>query len=88
MSILSPRARKVLADLWANRTRTLLVVASIAVGAFAVGAITTTYVVFGEDIAVSYAAAQPAKPTKIKAQRQENNAVKAMIVVGASAQPT
>jgi putative ABC transport system permease protein len=60
MSILSPRARKVLADLWANRTRTLLVVASIAVGAFAVGAITTTYVVFGEDIAVSYAAAQPA----------------------------
>jgi putative ABC transport system permease protein len=56
MSILSPRARKVLADLWANRTRTLLVVASIAVGAFAVGAITTTYVVFGEDIAVSYAA--------------------------------
>ena len=73
MSILSPRARKILADLWANRTRTLLVVASIAVGAFAVGVITTTYVVFGEDMAVSYAAAQPANepPEERANQRAE-----------------
>lgn len=60
LSLLRPRARKVLADLWANRTRTLLVVASIAVGVFAVGAIATTYAIFSQDIAVSYAAAQPA----------------------------
>ena len=60
MSVLRPRWRKVLADLWVNRTRTLLVVASIAVGVFAVGTIASTYTIFGEDIAVSYASAQPA----------------------------
>ena len=60
LNVLSPRGRKVLADLWANRTRTILVVASIAVGVFAIGAITTTYVIFSEDIAISYASAQPA----------------------------
>lgn len=59
-SFLSPRWRKVLADLWADRTRSLLVVASIAVGVFAIGAIVTTYVIFGEDVTVSYASAQPA----------------------------
>ncbi len=47
-------------DLWANKLRTLLVVASIAVGVFAVGTITSTYVIFSEDINISYAAAQPA----------------------------
>lgn len=58
--ILSPRVRKVLADLWANRTRSLLVIASIAVGVFAIGAIMTTYVIFNADMAASYASAQPA----------------------------
>jgi putative ABC transport system permease protein len=38
--MLSPRWKKVLADLWANKTRTLLVSLSIAVGVFAVGMIT------------------------------------------------
>ena len=33
----SPRWRKVMRDLWLNKTRTALVVFSIAVGAFAVG---------------------------------------------------
>ncbi len=37
--MLSPRWKKVLADLWANKTRTLLVALSIAVGVFAVGMI-------------------------------------------------
>ncbi len=35
--MLKPRWRKVLGDLWSNKTRTLLVVLSIAVGVFAVG---------------------------------------------------
>ncbi|MCP5100934.1 MAG: ABC transporter permease, partial [Chloroflexi bacterium] len=60
IKLLSPRSRKVLADLWANRTRTLLVVASIAVGVFAVGAIMTTYAIFSEDMERSYVLAQPA----------------------------
>ncbi|MFN2138705.1 MAG: FtsX-like permease family protein [Candidatus Promineifilaceae bacterium] len=51
---------KVLADLWGNKTRTLLVVASIAVGVFAIGALGTSYVMFNEDMEVSYASARPA----------------------------
>ena len=37
--VISPRWRKVQRDLWSNRARTLLVVASIAVGIFAVGVV-------------------------------------------------
>ncbi len=49
-----------LADLWISRTRTILVVASIAVGVFAVGAIATMYVIIAEDMRTGYANAQPA----------------------------
>ena len=59
-SYVRPRWNKVLADLWNNKTRTLLVVASIAVGVFAVGAIITAYMILSEDIHVSYAAVNPA----------------------------
>ncbi len=37
--MLSPRWRKIVRDLWSNKTRTALVVASIAVGIFAVGVV-------------------------------------------------
>ena len=60
LTFLKPSWRKVLADLVGNLSRTLLVVASIAVGVFAVGTIATMYVIFSEDITVSYASAQPA----------------------------
>ncbi len=60
MKFIRPSWQKTLADLLANKTRTLLVVASIAVGVFAIGAIATTYVILSEDIGVSYASAQPA----------------------------
>ena len=60
LSFLRPRWRKVLADLWDNKMRTVMVVASIAVGAFAVGTITTAYVILSEDINASYASARPA----------------------------
>ncbi len=55
-----PRWRKVLADLWGNKTRTLLVVASIAVGVFAIGVITGTYVMLKEDLNLSYSSSNPA----------------------------
>jgi putative ABC transport system permease protein len=58
--LLKPRWRKVLADLWAGKTRTLLVVASIAVGVFAVGGIASGYVIIAEDIDASYASTNPA----------------------------
>lgn len=54
-----PSWQKVLADLWADKTRTVLVVASIAVGVFAIGAIMTTYIVLSQDMQISYATSQP-----------------------------
>jgi putative ABC transport system permease protein len=58
--VLKPRWRKVLADLWAGKTRTLLVVASIAVGVFAVGGIASGYAIISEDIDASFASTNPA----------------------------
>lgn len=60
MTDLKPRWRKVLADLWDSKGRTLLVVLSIAVGVFAVGAIATAFAIMSEDIDLSYISANPA----------------------------
>ncbi|MFM8320495.1 MAG: FtsX-like permease family protein [Chloroflexota bacterium] len=57
--LLRPRWSKVLADLWGDKTRTLLVVASVAVGVFAIGMILSAYAIIGEDFNHSYAAANP-----------------------------
>jgi putative ABC transport system permease protein len=58
--LIKPRWSKVFADLWENKLRTLLVVASIAVGVFSVGTIVTSYVVLSEDISITFAARNPA----------------------------
>lgn len=58
--MLKPRWRKVLSDLWEDKTRTLLVVASIAVGVFAVGMIASAYVIISHDMNTGYTAAVPA----------------------------
>ena len=58
--MMRPRWRKVLADLWDNKLRTLLVVASIAVGVFSIGMIAGTYVIISHDMDASYASANPA----------------------------
>ncbi|MGW8226161.1 MAG: ABC transporter permease [Anaerolineales bacterium] len=58
-NIIKPRWSKVLSDFWGDKTRTILVVASIAVGVFAVGMIITAFVVLSEDINSNYAAANP-----------------------------
>jgi putative ABC transport system permease protein len=50
---LRPRWNKVLSDLWGNRVRTILVVASVTVGLFAVGMIATTHGILSEDIRCS-----------------------------------
>jgi putative ABC transport system permease protein len=60
LNFIRPSWQKVMADLGGDKTRSLLVVASIAVGVFAIGAIATTYVILSEDIGVSYSSAQPA----------------------------
>jgi putative ABC transport system permease protein len=59
-NVLKPRWSKVFSDLWDDKTRTILVVASIAVGVFAVGMILTALMILSEDINISYAATNPA----------------------------
>lgn len=58
--MLRPRWYKVLNDLWENKARTLLIVASIAIGVFAVGMIMGTYIIFPEAMNHSYRQANPA----------------------------
>lgn len=53
--MLAPRWRKVLRDLWNNKTRTILVVLSIAVGVFAVGAVAGARTILSQDLATLYA---------------------------------
>jgi putative ABC transport system permease protein len=57
--MIRPRWRKVLRDVWGNKTRTLLVVLSIAVGVFAVGTTAGTWVMMSRDLARDYAAINP-----------------------------
>ncbi len=49
-----PRWRKVLRDLWHNKSRTLLVVLSIAVGVFAVGAVAGARAILARDLQSQY----------------------------------
>lgn len=58
--LLSPRWRKVWADLAANKLRTLLVVLSVAVGVFAVGVVASSYLMFQRDMANSWISSSPA----------------------------
>ena len=58
--MLRPRWRKVLSDLVGNRVRSLLVVASIAVGLFAVGLITSMNEIITADMETGYRAVNPA----------------------------
>ncbi|MFZ6027345.1 MAG: ABC transporter permease [Chloroflexota bacterium] len=57
---LPPRWRKVLRDLWLNRTRMILIVLTITVGVFAIGAISATQIVLEDELPRRYAAIDPA----------------------------
>ncbi len=57
--LIKPRWSKVISDLWDNKMRTLLVVASIAVGVFSIGAIASAYAILAVDIHHSYASTNP-----------------------------
>ena len=58
-NLLSPRWSKVFTDLWEDKTRTGLVVASIAAGVFAIGMILTAYMIMTADVGRSFAAVSP-----------------------------
>jgi putative ABC transport system permease protein len=61
--MLSPRWRKVLRDLASNRTRTLLVVISIAVGVFAIGMVGGARTILTRDLSETWMAVNPASAT-------------------------
>ncbi|MFC1904949.1 ABC transporter permease [Chloroflexota bacterium] len=54
--MLDPRWRKVIRDLWSNKTRTMLVVMAIAVGVFAFGSVFITQEVLISDMDTQYRA--------------------------------
>ena len=55
-----PRWCKVFRDLWGNKTRTFLVVLSIAVGVFAIGVLANTQAMLARELAADFAATNPA----------------------------
>ena len=57
---MKPRWRKVIRDLISNRTRTILVVLSIAIGVFAVGMIAGTQTMLLQDMEAAYWSTEPA----------------------------
>ncbi len=61
--MLRSRWSKVLNDLWSNKTRTMLIVLSIAVGLFAVGTIVSAQTILSEGMAKSFAAINPSSGT-------------------------
>ncbi len=63
MFMLNPRWRKILRDLWNNKTRTILVSLSIAVGIFAVGTIAHTYITVSQELTAIYSVSNPANAT-------------------------
>src|SRR5512145_1459678 len=61
--MLRPRWYKVIHDLFGNKTRTLLIVLSMAVGLFAIGIILSARSILSEGLAQSFAAIHPSSGT-------------------------
>jgi putative ABC transport system permease protein len=59
-AMMPPRWNKVIADFFSNIVRSLLVIASIAVGLFAIGMIATIYQILSVDMRASYLSVNPA----------------------------
>jgi len=57
--IINPRWRKVLRDLWSNKSRTILVVLSIAIGVFAFGGLFTARSLINTSLDVEFQATNP-----------------------------
>lgn len=60
MTMLAPRWRKILRDLWNNKSRTLLVVFSISIGVAALGMVANTYIIITDQLPATYQEANPA----------------------------
>jgi len=58
--MIKPRWYKVLSDLWGNKIRSILVIASIAIGLFAVGMIVSMAIIITDDMKNGYSSVNPA----------------------------
>jgi putative ABC transport system permease protein len=76
--MINARWRKVLRDIWGNKRRTFLVVLSIAVGVFAVGAVAQMQVIVSDDMVRSYEGANPASATIYTDQPFDDDLVEAV----------
>lgn len=76
--MLSPRWRKVWRDLWSNKTRTLLVLLSIAVGVTAIGMVMGAQNVVDQTLPSAYAAVNPASGTVFTLNTFDDNMVEAI----------
>jgi putative ABC transport system permease protein len=61
--MIGPRWRKVLRDLWVSKTRTVLVVLSVAVGVFSIGMVAGSQQILFRDLTASWLAASPSSAT-------------------------
>src|SRR3954469_22514428 len=59
IKFLAPRWRKVLRDLWSNKTRTILVLLSISVGVSAIGMVMGSQIIVDQNLPAAYAAINP-----------------------------
>ncbi len=75
MRILAPRWRKVIRDVWRNKSRAFLVILSIAVGIFAVGVVSGSQSVFLREINQSYTATNPVSGRVFLADEFDNKVV-------------
>lgn len=78
MRLLAPRWRKVLRDLWSNRTRTILVLVSISVGVTAIGMVTGSQLIVDRNLPDAYAAVNPASATIYALSNFDENQVEAL----------
>jgi ABC-type antimicrobial peptide transport system permease subunit len=80
--MITPRWRKVFADLWNNKTRTLLTILTIAVGVMAVGFIRGMAVIVLADMNADYQAARPHEAILYTAPFDESLVVAVQHVAG------
>ena len=71
LRLFAPRWRKVIRDMWSNKTRTALVVMSVAVGVFAIGVVTGAQRVFLSALNDSYGGSNPASGMGTNRSRNE-----------------
>jgi len=72
-----PRWKKVIADFWENKARSLLIIASISIGIFSVGVVGIGYFVIPDSMVTTYLSTNPAN-IQIQTEPFDENLVKAI----------